>query len=57
MYLDKEGLKNASIEDILKELEVVYEELFCVARSFPSSRCYALWVYRDMLFKELQRRI
>ena len=47
MYLDKEGLKNASIEDILKELEVVDKELFCIERSLPMSKSYALRVYSN----------
>lgn len=57
MYLDKEGLKNASIEDILKELEVVDKELFCIERSLPMSKSYALRVYSNRLLDEIKTRI
>lgn len=57
MYLDKEDLKKASIEDILKELEIVYEELFCIERSFPTSKSYALRAYSNRLLDEIKTRI
>lgn len=57
MYLDKENLRNASVEDILKELKIVDEELFCVERSLPSSKSYALRVYSDRLLKEIITRV
>lgn len=57
MYLDKEGLKNASIEDILEELKIVDDELFCVERSLPLSKSYALRSYSNRLLKEVITRI
>lgn len=57
MHLDKEGLKNASIEDILEELKIVDEELFCVECSLPLSKSYALRSYSDRLLKEVRTRI
>lgn len=57
MYLDKENLKNASIEDILKEIKIVDEELFCVERSLPFSKSYALRVYSNRLLEEIITRI
>ena len=57
MYLDKENLKNASVEDILKELKIVDEELFCRERSLLFSKSYALRVYSDRLLEEVRTRI
>lgn len=57
MYLDKAALKNASIEDILQELRIVDEELFCVERSLPSSKSYALRAYSDRLLREIITRV
>ena len=57
MYFDKEGLKNASIEDILEELKIVDEELFCVERSLPFSKSYALRSYSNRLLEEVKMRI
>ena len=57
MYLDKEKLKTASIKDILKELEIIEEELFCVMRSLPLSKLYMLRVYRNRLLEEIKIRI
>lgn len=57
MCFDKEKLKNASIEDILEELKIVDEELFCVERSLPFSESYALRVYSNRLLEEVITRI
>ena len=57
MYLGKENLKNASVEDIVKELKIVYEELLCMECSFSSSKSYALRIYSDKLLKEVITRI
>ena len=56
-YLDKEKLKNASLEDILKELDAVDEQLFCVERSLPHSKSYALRAYSNRLLEEIKVRI
>ena len=57
MYLDKEKLKSASIEDIVKELKVVDEELFCAEHPLGSSRKYVLQAYSNRLVKEIQTRV
>lgn len=57
MFLDKEKLKNASIDDILKELEIVGKELFCIERSLPLSKLYALRIYNNRLLEEIKTRI
>ena len=56
MFLNKENLKNASVEDIVKELKIVDEELFC-GRSLLPSKLYALRVYSDRLLEELRTRL
>ena len=57
MYFNKEELRSASIEDILKELKIVDEELFCIERALPSSKSYVLRVYSNRLLDEIKTRI
>lgn len=57
MYLDRETLKNSSIEEILEELKIVDEELFCIDRSLPRSKSYALRAYSNRLMNEIKLRI
>jgi hypothetical protein len=57
MYFNKEELKSASIEDILKELKIVDEELFCIERALPSAKLYILRIYSKILLDEIKSRI
>ena len=57
MYLDKEKLKNASIEDILKELIIIEEEFSSGTHHQYSSSKRSLRAYIERLFEELKTRI
>ena len=56
MKADEQKLKNASIEDILKELNTIAEELSNQMYPPSWSRTKMLFAYRKMLLDELKTR-
>ena len=57
MKANKEKLKNASIEDILKELSTIADELDNQMYPPSWSRTKMLFAYRETLLRELKLRI
>lgn len=56
MLVDEKKLKNASIEDILKELETITEELSNQMYPPSAARTTALYTYKKRLLEELKTR-
>lgn len=56
MLVNEEKLKNASVEDILKELKTIADELDDQMYPPSWSRSEGLFAYRRMLLKELEAR-